>query len=375
MISKKSKVKSQNGIPSFCLYTFAFCLALLAQPAFAFKIVEPGETNALRPGQTVTVKVDQESDTGIVKVRYFWYPEDAESLVEREEMEFTGSSGGTGKIAEDRYWQRDSVTGGAIVALPVLVSTAADTPPFGGQLTVPLSAIGPTRLLALADVSRGRLAAKALFDEIIVQVQPDAELKSIDFETEEPLVLGRRGQEASYGQVDSLGKIIELPVIGLFSDGVSRPLISPATGTSIASSNEKVLKVLTGGLLQITGNGRTTVTATNRGKQAVLDVVVEVNDEPNEPPIADAGSNRTVKSGTRVELSGLRSRDPEGEALFYTWSQVRGAKIALLDVNMPKASFVAPQVSERRLYRFKLRVTDKKGADSLPAYADVWVEP
>ena len=42
---------------------------------------------------------------------------------------------------------------------------------------------------------------------------------------------------------------------------------------------------------------------------------------------------------------------------------------------MPKASFVAPQVSETRLYRFKLRVSDKKGADSLPAFVDVVVEP
>jgi len=104
-------------------------------------------------------------------------------------------------------------------------------------------------------------------------------------------------------------------------------------------------------------------------------VTVEVGQEPNQPPIADAGPNRTVKAGTKVKLSGLKSRDPEGEALFYQWSQIRGSKIALLDLNMPEASFLAPQVSEKRLYRFKLRVTDKKGADSLPAYVDVYVEP
>ena len=42
---------------------------------------------------------------------------------------------------------------------------------------------------------------------------------------------------------------------------------------------------------------------------------------------------------------------------------------------MPKASFIAPAVSEKRLYRFKLRVSDRKGAESLPAYVDVIVEP
>ena len=129
------------------------------------------------------------------------------------------------------------------------------------------------------------------------------------------------------------------------------------------------------GLLQIVGNGKTTITVTNRGKQASLDMDVKVNDEPNEPPVADAGMNKTVKAGSRVKLSGLKSRDPEGEALYYSWSQVRGSKISLLDVNNSETSFLAPTVSESRIYRFKLRVTDKMGADSLPAFVDVKVEP
>ena len=100
-----------------------------------------------------------------------------------------------------------------------------------------------------------------------------------------------------------------------------------------------------------------------------------MNTEPNEPPVANAGPNHTVKAGAKVKLSGLKSRDPEGDALFYTWSQIRGSKVALLDLNMAEASFLAPQVSEKRLYRFRLRVTDGKGADSVPSYVDVTVEP
>ena len=48
---------------------------------------------------------------------------------------------------------------------------------------------------------------------------------------------------------------------------------------------------------------------------------------------------------------------------------------------MPKATFMAPAVSSPRLLRFKFQVTDMKGpdtvkgADSLPVYVDVWVEP
>jgi hypothetical protein len=54
---------------------------------------------------------------------------------------------------------------------------------------------------------------------------------------------------------------------------------------------------------------------------------------------------------------------------------VRGSKVSLLDANNSEASFLAPAVSEPRMYRFKLRVTDKKGADSLPTFVDVTVEP
>ena len=156
---------------------------------------------------------------------------------------------------------------------------------------------------------------------------------------------------------------------------MTRRISAPSTGTSYESSNPKVIKVLPSGLLQILGNGKTVLTVKNRDKQAQLDVDVNVNEEPNEPPIADAGDNKTVKAGTKVKLSGLKSQDAEGEALYYTWSQVRGSKVALLDVNGPEATFQAPQVSETRTYRFKLRVTDKKGADSVPTYVDITVEP
>ena len=54
---------------------------------------------------------------------------------------------------------------------------------------------------------------------------------------------------------------------------------------------------------------------------------------------------------------------------------MRGSKVAMLDVNMAEPSFTAPYVAETRTFRFKLRVTDKKGADSVPAYVDVTVEP
>lgn len=374
MAREASFVKRETRVRTLYLLPLASCLAFLAQPAFAFKIVSPADGTTVKSGQVLTATVDLGSDSGVVKVRYYWYPEQAETLVQQDDSEASVMPK-QDRLADDRYWQRESIAGAPVVAIAALSSGSDQNPPFGGALRVPREAIGPTRLLAVAEISRGRLGTRSVFDEAILKVEPEAALHSIDFETEKPLQLGRAGQSSAFGHVDSMGKIFELPVVGEFADGVTRPISSPASGTSYQSSNQKAVKVLADGMLQIVGNGKTTLTVTNRGKQATLDVEVNVNEEPNEPPIADAGSNRTVKGGSKVKLSGLKSRDPEGEALYYTWSQVRGSKVPLLDVNGPEASFQAPQVSEPRIYRFKLRVTDKKGADSMPAYVDVTVEP
>jgi hypothetical protein len=350
---KNAKCKVKSGVPKVFILNFAFFFFLSTGQAFALKITEPAEGAKLVAGRTVTAHVDLGKDFGIVSVRYYWYGEQDETLVGQE----------------------DSTATGSIVAPVALIGLADQDPAFGGKLLVPREGIGPMRLLAVAEISRGRLGTRTVFDEILVNVEPAAALTTIEFETDKPLQLGRTGQSSAFGHVDSLGKIFELPVVGEFADGITRRISTTVSGSSYQSSNPKVIQVLSGGLLQIVGNGKTVITVANRGKQASLDIGVTVNDEPNEPPVADAGANRTVKSGTKVKLSGLKSHDAEGEALFYSWSQVRGSKVSLLDVNGPEATFQAPQVSEPRTYRFKLRVTDKKGADSLPAFVDVSVEP
>lgn len=346
-------VTRQAWLAPWSLAVLAIFLVTSAQPADAFKIVEPTEQTQLTAGSTITANVDLGKDTGIVKVRYYWYGELDEALVE----------------------QNDTTVLGSIVAPVAMVGAAEQALPFGGPLKVPQEGIGPMRLLAVAEISRGRLDTRSIFDEVIVQVEPTAALTTIDFETDKPLQLGRAGQSSAFGHVDSLGKVFELPVVADFVDGVTRRITTPASGTSYESSNPRVIKIISGGLLQIVGNGKTTITVKNRGKQGSLDVDVNVNNEPNEPPLADAGTSALVKAGTRVKLNGINSRDPEGESLYYSWSQVRGNKVSLLDANNSEASFLAPAVSEPRTYRFKLRVTDKKGADSVPAFVDVTVEP
>lgn len=374
MARETSNVKREPSGLAASVFALAMLIGAPSGQAWAFKIVAPADGTTLKSGHTVTAKVDLGADTAIVKVRYYWYGELAETLVQQDDSE-ASIMPQQDKLAADKYSQKDSLTGAPVVAVAALSSGFDQTPPFGGALKVPKDAVGPMRLLAVAEISRGRLGTRTVFDEVIVKVEPDAALQTIDFETDKPLQLGRAGQSSAFGHVDSMGKIFELPVVGEFADGVVRPIPTPSSGTSYQSSDSKVIKVLSDGMLQIVGNGKTTLTVANRGKQASLDVNVTVNDEPNEPPVADAGPNKTVKAGTKVKLNGLKSRDPEGEALYYAWSQVRGSKVSLLDVNNAEASFLAPAVSEKRTYRFKLRVTDKKGADSLPAFVDVVVEP
>ncbi len=55
-----------------------------------------------------------------------------------------------------------------------------------------------------------------------------------------------------------------------------------------------------------------------------LDAFVVVLTEPNRPPTANAGPDRTVEctgpSGTSVTLNGTGSTDPDGDTLSYTWT-------------------------------------------------------
>ena len=256
-------------------------------------------------------------------------------------------------------------------------STSTDDPPFGGKISIPKTAIGQLRLLAVGKKEGAQFGKDdwAIFDEVLLNVEPDDELVRIEFQTHKPLAFGRAAVATVYEKIDFLGTIVELPVVGVFADGITRPIRVHTSGTTYHSSNEKVVLVNPDGLLQLAGNGTATITAKNRGKESTLEVLVDVKDDPNEPPAADPGKTQTVRAGSRVQLNALRSYDPEGGSLQYHWSQIGGSKISLLDPYSPKASFLAPRVEDIRTFRFKLRVMDIQGADSFPAFVNIVVEP
>jgi len=327
----------------------ALALTLLcgSQVAWSFSIHEPQASSVYQSGQDMSVALDLQNLPGVTKVHYYWYGEDEDMLK---------------ALVEEKL---------------VLVATGKSIPPFGGHILVPQEAIGRYRLLAVAEQGgrQSKHQALAIFDEVLISIEPDAQLLSIDFQTDKPLRFGRAGGVRVYDQLDSLGTTFKLPVTGEFSDGITRAIRQHNTGTTYLSGNESVITVNQDGVLRLEGNGATVLTVKNRDQVATLEILVEINEEPNQPPVSDAGKTQSVIAGARVTLNGLGSYDPDGGSLQYHWSQVRGSKIPLLDPYSAQAKFLAPFVAEERTFRFTLRVTDIKGADSLPVSVDVVVHP
>jgi len=67
----------------------------------------------------------------------------------------------------------------------------------------------------------------------------------------------------------------QLYIEGIYSDGVERDLRLGQTGTTYASSNEKVVSVNANGLATSVGPGTALITVRNGDKKLVLDVVVK----------------------------------------------------------------------------------------------------
>jgi hypothetical protein len=86
----------------------------------------------------------------------------------------------------------------------------------------------------------------------------------------------------------------------------------------------------------------------------------------NAPPLADAGSNRTVHPNRWVELNGTDSMDADGESLSYQWTQKRGKRVKLQNNNTATARFRSPGTGcgKKRNLVFELTVKDSDGATS-----------
>lgn len=84
-------------------------------------------------------------------------------------------------------------------------------------------------------------------------------------------------------------------------------------------------------------------------------------EDPNVPPVADAGSDKSVNELTTVNLYGNGSSDSDGTVTRYLWGQLAGPTVEVSNINYINTSFVAPDVSESVDISFRLIVWDNDG--------------
>ncbi len=310
------------------------------QEAWALTLSMPAEGAVLRSGEMVPVSVEVGKEINLRSVKYYWYRADEEPLASHQ-------------------------------AEPAPFRPAEAGFPFSGTVGIPADALGTMRLLAVGEVTRGRLAGYEDFDEVLVTVEPAAALTSIEFAVEKPW------------RLDTIGQRVVVPAVGQFSDGVLRPLTSPKAGSTYRSSDESVVQINAAGIVQVMGNGKARITVEYRGRSGVVEVHVDADADAaeNHAPIARIAAELNVKTGSLVVLNGLGSSDPDGDPLRYSWKQIRGHRVTLNSVNEAKTTFVAPPVSEPKSFQFALTVMDMagpdrvKGAESPPAIITVLVSP
>jgi len=114
---------------------------------------------------------------------------------------------------------------------------------------------------------------------------------------------------------------------------------------------------------------------------ALVSVLVQVDTETggedsNQPPVADAGADQNVESGSVVNLDGSGSSDPDAsDELSYSWSQDSGPTVTLSDVNAVQPSFTAPEVEEVTELNFTLGLSDGSLSDSAGVTITVTPKP
>lgn len=84
---------------------------------------------------------------------------------------------------------------------------------------------------------------------------------------------------------------------------------------------------------------------------------------PNNPPVAHAGFDQSISENTKVTLDGTTSSDPDGQPLTYKWIYPEG--ITLSFDNTSKPTFIAPEVTEDKIFKFSLVVSDGSADSSI----------
>ncbi|MCB9674996.1 MAG: hypothetical protein H6737_07760 [Alphaproteobacteria bacterium] len=110
------------------------------------------------------------------------------------------------------------------------------------------------------------------------------------------------------------------------------------------------------------------------GQLSSSDSVTITVDEPNEVPVANAGSDQYVTEGDSVQLNGSNSYDPDSDPLSYDWTIVDGpvgSGATLDDPFSPLPRFTADLAG---VYSVELIVEDTAGNVSAPDIVRITAE-
>ena len=80
----------------------------------------------------------------------------------------------------------------------------------------------------------------------------------------------------------------------------------------------------------------------------------------NQPPIANAGADRSVVAGELVILVGTAT-DPDGTIASHAWTQTGGTSVLLSEASRAIATFVATEVLADETLTFRFTVADDDG--------------
>ena len=136
---------------------------------------------------------------------------------------------------------------------------------------VPLELIGTItiRAMGMDTVANAEYEANA-----VVQIWTTATLTSMTLHINTTL----QGTWSKNMFLDYYMETQYINIEGAYSDGVTRDLSSPASGTSYTSQDTSIVKILPDGNLQAMGQGATTVTATNSGQSLTIPITVDFVD-------------------------------------------------------------------------------------------------
>ncbi len=81
----------------------------------------------------------------------------------------------------------------------------------------------------------------------------------------------------------------------------------------------------------------------------------------NRNPLANAGPDLNVNSGTQVDLDGTGSTDPDGDPLTFQWTQTLGPTVSLRPSTSGHVTFTAPVVAAVTVIELKLSLGDGRG--------------